>query len=149
MNIKSVSISPTEQPPEWYTPVTQELLRDITRRIVKEFTPERVILFGSYAYGDPTIHSDIDLLVITKKMAEQSVFARARAVSRLFPDRKFGMDILVRTPQEVRARLAIGDDFINDILKQGRILYEHRHGRRVGSRSRNGLQKRARSRQAA
>ena len=140
--IKTVANPKSEQLPSWYTPVTKELLKEITRRIVKEFSPERVILFGSYAYGEPTIHSDVDLLVISKKMAEQSVFARSRAVSQLFPDRKFGMDILVRTPQEIKARLAIGDDFIRDILAQGRILYERRHGRRMGSRSRNGLQKR-------
>ena len=137
MVIKSVTLGKTEKLPDWYTPITPKLLREITQRIVDEFAPERIILFGSYAYGKPTIHSDVDLLVITKKMAEQSVFARSRAISQLFPHRKFGMDILVRTPQEIKERLAIGDDFISDILDQGRVLYGHRHSLRVGSRSRS------------
>ncbi len=143
MGIPLVTQPKAEPAPTWYTPITRELLREITRRIVEEFQPERIILFGSYAYGEPTIHSDVDLLIVTKKMADQSVFARSRAVSQLFPSRKFGMDILVRTPQEVKARLTIGDDFIGNILRQGRILYERRNSRGVGSRSRSRLQKRA------
>ncbi len=149
MAIASVPPPKAKHAPSWYTPVTRKLLREITRRIVEEFQPERIILFGSYAYGEPTIHSDVDLLIVTKKMAEQSVFARSRAVSQLFPSRKFGMDILVRTPQEVKARLTIGDDFIGNILRQGRILYERRDSRRVGPRSRSRLQKRANHRKTA
>jgi predicted nucleotidyltransferase len=149
MVIKSVAIPSTQQTPDWYAPITKELLRQITRRIVKEFQPERIILFGSYAYGKPTIHSDVDLLVITKRMAGQSVFARSRAVSKLFPQRRFGMDVLVRTPQEVKKRLTIGDDFMQDILEHGNILYERQQRRRVDSRSRSRLQERARPRPAS
>jgi predicted nucleotidyltransferase len=148
MVIKSVAIPSTEQTPDWYTPITKELLRQITRRIVEEFQPERIILFGSYAYGKPTIHSDVDLLVITRKMAKRSAFARTRAVSNLFLHRRFGMDVLVRTPQEVKTRLAIGDDFMRDIIEHGSILYERRQRRGMDSRSRGRLQKRARSRAA-
>jgi len=135
MVIKSVSSTSNKQLPSWYTPVTGQLLKQITQRIVEEFQPERIILFGSYAYGNPTIHSDVDLLVITRKMAKQSTFARTRAVSKLFPQRRFGMDVLVRTPQEVKTRLAIGDDFMQDIIEHGSVLYERRPRRRVDSGS--------------
>ena len=146
MVIKTVTLPKDEQIPPWYTPITRELLKEITRRIVEKFQPERIILFGSYAYGKPTIQSDIDLLVITKQMADQSAFARTRVVSDLFSQRRFGMDVLVRTPQEVKERLAMGDDFMQDIVERGSILYERRQRRRVGTRSGNGLQKRTRSR---
>jgi predicted nucleotidyltransferase len=142
MVIRTPAVPKNQTFPAWYTPVTKDLLKQITRRIVREIQPERIILFGSYAYGKPTIHSDIDLLIITKKMADQSVFARSRAVSKLFPQRNFGMDILVRTPQEIKRRLALGDDFIGDIVNQGRILYERRNRRRVDSRGGSRLQKR-------
>ena len=59
--------------PEWYTPITPKLLRQITRRIVDEFQPERIVLFGSYAYGKPTINSDIDILVVSNKMRNKGV----------------------------------------------------------------------------
>ena len=142
MREKIIALATNIAPP-WYTPITEELLRKITRQIVKTFRPEKVILFGSYANGKPTIHSDIDLLVITRAMAQQSVFARHRAVSKLFPQRRFSLDVLVRTPSEVKARLSKGDRFMQEIIEGGRILYEQRHPGRMGLRSRNGLQKRS------
>jgi predicted nucleotidyltransferase len=132
MTIKPI-VKPNEPIPPWYTPVTEELLREITRRIVDTFEPEKIILFGSYAYGNPTMHSDVDLLVITRVMANQSVFARHHAISALFPRRRFGLDILVRTPQEVKTRLVMGDDFIRTIVEHGSVLYERRQSRRMGS----------------
>lgn len=134
--------------PAWYTPVTQDLLRQITQQIVATFQPEKIILFGSYANGAPDVHSDIDLLVITKRMATHSAAARTRAVSDLFPRRNFGMDLLVRTPREVQARLKLGDDFMRAILEHGSVLYEQPRSRRVGARSQNRLSKRTRSRTA-
>ena len=145
MTLKSVTVAKTRKLPTWYTPVTKELLREITQRIVDEFQPERIILFGSYANGNPTIHSDIDLLVVTKKMARESVFVRSRQVSNLFPQRNFGVDILVRTPHEVNTRLEMGDNFMRDIIERGSILYARKRRRRIDSRSRKRLQKRARS----
>ncbi len=131
------------------TLVTRELLRAITRRIVEAVHPEKVILFGSYAYGEPTLDSDIDLLVVMKS-SKRSI-ENAIAVDKLFSNRRFGMDILVRTPQELRHRLAIGDIFMQEITDKGKVLYERRHrdSSRLGRESGNGLRKRARPRTAA
>ena len=89
--------------------VTRKLLREITERIVDAVNPEKIILFGSYGYGKPTLDSDIDLLVVMK--SKQRPVERGRVISDLFPNRRFGMDILVRTPQELAKRLAMGDMF--------------------------------------
>ncbi|MBI5304427.1 MAG: HEPN domain-containing protein [Chloroflexi bacterium] len=134
MVIKSVAISENETTPEWYTPVTKELLKEITRRIVKECAPERVILFGSYAYGEPTIHSDVDLLVVSNKMRNKSVFVRDRRVSDIaraaIPSGQIrGMDILVRSPAELRYRLKIGDPFFREVTLKGTVLYRRRGSR--------------------
>jgi predicted nucleotidyltransferase len=149
MVVQPVAYPKNRPLPEWYTPVTAQLLRQMTRRIVDAFEPEKIVLFGSYAYGQPTVHSDVDLLVITRAMGKESIFARNRAISALFPHRRFGLDILVRTPEEIRARLAIGDEFIQRIIEHGSVLYERRQRRRMGPRSRDRLQKRSRSRTKA
>ncbi|MBI4670273.1 MAG: nucleotidyltransferase domain-containing protein [Chloroflexi bacterium] len=131
------------------TLVTRELLRAITKRIVEAVDPEKIILFGSYAYGEPTLDSDIDLLVVMK--SRQRSIENAMAIDKLFSNRRFAMDIIVRTPQELRHRLALGDIFMTEINQKGRILYDRRdhHRARLGRQSRNGLERRARSRAAS
>src|SRR3990172_2126207 len=114
--------------------VTPKLLREITEQIVSAVNPEKVILFGSYAYGNPTVDSDIDLLVVMK--SHQRPVERAQAISDLFPRRYFGMDILVRTPRELNERLAIGDFFFQEIMEKGKVLYERRTSSRLGCQSR-------------
>jgi len=120
--------------PEWYTPITPKLLRQITQRIVEEFQPERIVLFGSYAYGKPTIHSDLDILVISNRMRNKSVIHRDRCVAEiahaaLVTGQSIGMDILVRSPSELAHRLRIGDPFFRTVALKGTVLY-----RREGSR---------------
>ncbi len=127
--------------PSWYVPVTQNLLREITQRIVDECHPEKILLFGSDAYGKATPHSDVDLLIVMD--TNKSMFERHKQISRLFPHRLFSLDILVRTPSEVAHRLEIGDSFFREILARGRVLYERGNGRRVGAQSRRRLRKRA------
>ncbi len=131
------------------TLVTGRVLRAIAERIVGAVHPEKIILFGSYAYGQPTLDSDIDLLVVMKNRVRS--IENAIAVDKLFSDRRFGMDILVRTPEELENRLAIGDPFMSEITRRGKVLYE-RHGRigsGLGRKGGNGLQERARPRAAA
>ena len=122
---------------------TRRLLRQITRTIVSAVAPEKIILFGSLAYGKPTMDSDIDLLIVMP--SRKRPVERARAISNLFLHRHFGMDILVRTPAELRERLSIGDDFFQEIMENGKVLYERRIRARVGRQSGNGLRKRTRS----
>lgn len=96
-------------------------LRPAVQRIVQELKPEKVILFGSYAYGTPNPHSDVDLLVVMKTNA--SLKDRSWAVSRLLLPRPFPMDILVKTPKEVEKALESGDFFLKEILTRGKVLY--------------------------
>ncbi len=103
--------------------VTKKLLSDISDRIVRTFHPQKVILFGSYAYGRPHIYSDVDLFVIMasrESMVKRMIRVREVADVPFLP-----MDVLVYTPSEVRARRAIGDHFIEEILTRGKVLYQH------------------------
>jgi predicted nucleotidyltransferase len=91
------------------------------RRIGEEFGAQKVILFGSYANGTAQKDSDVDLLIVTSfegKSVDKSVQIRLK----LRPS--FPVDILVRTPEKIRRRLELGDQFIKNILKGGKILYE-------------------------
>lgn len=106
------------------TPITDELLNDIIERIVAAFDPHMVILFGSRARGMPEPDSDIDLLVVTDALADRSVFERHRAVSDLFPRRRFALDVLVRTSAELKQLLEHGPAFFREIMTQGKVVYE-------------------------
>lgn len=103
------------------TPVGKSL-RPAIQKIVDELKPEKVILFGSYAYGKPTPHSDVDLLVVLKTNA--SLKERSWQVSRLLLPRPFPVDILVKTPREIEKALKSGDFFLREILTRGKVLYE-------------------------
>ena len=122
--------------PIGFQPVTDELLKEVTERIVGALAPERVILFGSYAHGKPTPDSDVDLLIVME--TEERPSKRRRAVSRLFRDRPFPMDIVVRTPAEMKQSMERVDPFIHDVLKRGKVLYERsRRSAGVGGESRD------------
>lgn len=91
-------------------------------RIALALKPEKIILFGSYAYGHPTPDSDVDLLVIWDTKASSK--DRYLSVSTLIVPRPFAVDILVRTPREIERSLKKGDFFIEEITTQGKVLYE-------------------------
>lgn len=99
-------------------------IREFSRRLAAEFHPERIVLFGSYASGTPTSDSDVDLLVVMPfegRSVNQSVEMRVR----LRPE--FPVDLIVRTPQAVKQRLEMGDSFMRDVLRDGKVLYEADH----------------------
>ena len=118
--------------------VAMKEIRAVARRIAREFRPHKVILFGSYARGATTPDSDVDLLVI---MPFQGHPAYKATEILLKVHRGFAMDLLVRTPQMVRQRLAMGDCFMKEILREGKVLYAGDH-RRVGGQSRGRLRSR-------
>jgi predicted nucleotidyltransferase len=99
-----------------------EQLRDVTRRLAQALNPQRIVLFGSHAWGQPAADSDVDLLIVMDSTERPA--ARATRASRLLRPRPFPMDILVRTPQEIQHRLDIGDQFIREILERGKVLYD-------------------------
>ena len=101
--------------------IHQQRIRAYVRRLVREFKPEKVILFGSYAYGTPSAGSDVDLLMIMP-LRKRGVYQAAEIQTRLCPH--FPLDLLVRSPEKVKKRLALGDCFMREIITKGRVLYE-------------------------
>ena len=96
-------------------------IRKLGKQIGEQFHAERVILFGSYAQGEVTADSDVDLLVIGHfegRNVDKSVEIRMK----LRP--QFPVDILIRTPEKVQQRIEMGDCFIQEILQKGKVLYE-------------------------
>lgn len=89
--------------------------------IVREFRPQKVILFGSHASGRPTPDSDVDLLVILP--FEGSPVRKAYEID-LRLDHRFPLDLIVRTPEFIERRVALNDCFIREILEKGQVLYD-------------------------
>ena len=101
----------------------KKIIFEIVEKIKKEYQPEKIILFGSYAYGTPYRDSDIDLFII-KDTRERPIDRRV-AVARIASDSKrlIPFEPLVLTPKEVSERLEIGDQFIEEIICKGEVLY--------------------------
>ena len=115
-----VRMAPGVRPPG-FLPVTEEILAEIVRRLIAALDPEKIILFGSYAYGSPSKNSDVDLLVMMQTSAKPA--DRYVAVSRAIRPRPFPLDILVKTPDEIAGDLAKGDRFLEEIVTRGRVLH--------------------------
>lgn len=99
-------------------------IKNLCQQIAREFNPEKIILFGSQAYGKPTAESDIDLLIVMPY--EGSPFRQAGEIlKRVIPQvGVLPIDLLVRTPEQINERLAIGDQFVAEILERGKVMYE-------------------------
>jgi uncharacterized protein len=93
----------------------------VVDQIVAQFQPQRIILFGSYAHGQPRPESDVDLLVIMDTpLSEMQQAARiCQAI-----EYHFGLDLLVRTPANLLRRQELGDPFVREILNKGLVVYE-------------------------
>ena len=113
----------TDVQPTGFPPVSKTLPQAI-ERIVAELNPEKIILFGSYAYGNPTPDSDVDLLVVMDTKA--SYKERYLAVARLLRPRTFPVDIIVKTPKEIYKALKTNSFFTKEIYTKGVVLYERR-----------------------
>ena len=104
--------------------VASSKIRALSNRIAEEFHPERIILFGSHARRQAREDSDVDLLVVMPfrgKGARKSV----EILNRVEPD--FPVDVIVRTPRQMRERLARSDFFLREVVKNGKVLYEAAH----------------------
>jgi predicted nucleotidyltransferase len=99
---------------------TREEIKKMTRVIVSQFKPEKIILFGSHAWGEPDENSDVDLLVIKK--TNNRWRTRNNMDGALYP-RYTPLDLLVYTPKQVEKKYK-EDFFIKKIIKEGAILYE-------------------------
>lgn len=106
--------------------VTLEEIEKIVQQIVDRFHPEKVILFGSYGYGNPTVDSDADLLVVMET-DEKPLQVAARISASI--DHPFPLDILVFKPSELEASLERNGVFATEVVTKGVILYETRNSR--------------------
>jgi predicted nucleotidyltransferase len=100
-------------------------IRAIAQVIAEKFDPDKIVLFGSRAYGQPHAGSDVDLLVIMATTQDQSV--AARAIRDALPPRSFSLDILVRSQAEIDQRIAQDDWFLEEVTRQGKVLYARNH----------------------
>lgn len=100
------------------------IISNLVERLKEKYQPEKIILYGSYAYGIPDRESDIDLLII--KETKDRPIDRRITVRKLVSDlrKKIPFSSLVVTPEELSSRLKIGDDFFTEITKKGAVLYE-------------------------
>ena len=101
--------------------VSTDKIRNFAQQIGHTFHPEKVLLFGSFARGGQTIDSDVDLLIVMNFTGKAHQIA-TQIRSKLRPD--FPVDLLVRTPAQIRQRLDMGDCFIKEITQKGSVLYE-------------------------
>lgn len=103
--------------------VTSELIDYVVEKIVSAIQPEKIILFGSYARGDFSRDSDLDLFII--KDGEESSRMMRRKVDALLRGRRFAVDLLVRKPKEVEWNFRAKNPFyLYHIFKDGKVLYE-------------------------
>lgn len=102
---------------------SRKLILKIVDQIKTEYEPEKIILYGSYAYGKPTEDSDIDLFIV--KETDKRRVDRFVEVKRLIYEtgRRISISPLVYTPKEVQERLALGDGFVEEVLTRGEVLY--------------------------
>ena len=101
--------------------ISRREISAFARQVARQFNPNKIILFGSYAYGKPTEDSDVDMLVVMKFKGRG---ARKASEILLATDPHFPIDLLVRTPAQIRTRLKLGDFFIREITQKGKVLYE-------------------------
>lgn len=120
-------------PKRWYrgVDVPKAAIRRFARQVAELFQPEKIILFGSHAYGTPHADSDVDILVV---MPARNQLDQALRIS-LAVQAPFPLDLIVRTPHNMRWRLAEGDSFLREIVSKGKVLYEA-HDRGMGTKGR-------------
>jgi predicted nucleotidyltransferase len=133
-------------PERWYrgADIPMTAIRRFARQVAERFGPEKIILFGSYAYGTPHEDSDVDILVVmpARNQLDQA-FKIHWTIQPPFP-----LDIIVRTPKNMRWRLEEGESFLTEVVSKGKVLYEAKHqGMGPQGRSRSRRRKTKQSKQ--
>jgi len=96
-------------------------IKEVSAIIAKKYQPQKIILFGSHAWGKPNEDSDVDLFIVKETEDTREI---SRKISRFIFPRPFPMDIIVYKPEQAESRLKKGDFFIRDIFAKGKLLYE-------------------------
>jgi uncharacterized protein len=122
-----------EKPHCWYrgAEIPMRVIRKFARDVAKRFNPDKIILFGSYAYGTPNADSDVDILVV---MPCRNQLDQAAKLS-IEIDPPFSLDIIVRKPSEMAWRLEERESFTTEITTKGKVLYE-KNDLRMGAKGR-------------
>lgn len=101
--------------------VTQEQIDEIKRRIVENIKPEKIILFGSYAEGNPKKASDLDLLIV--KDSNLPRYKRGKEVRKYLRGLKIAVDLVVYTKDEIQKWSNVKTAFITTVMEKGKVLY--------------------------
>jgi predicted nucleotidyltransferase len=118
MNHTKVQRSRSGGPPQR---ITKKTIEKIVQEIVRACEPRLVILFGSYGRGNPKKDSDLDLFVVADLPGSSA--ERFRFVQRAITATGFGVDIVVRTPEQYAKAMAGRDWFVQEIVEQGKVMY--------------------------
>jgi predicted nucleotidyltransferase len=102
--------------------IPMRAIRAVAKQIADKFHPDKIILFGSYAYGKPRPESDVDLLVIMDTLLRSR--QQRLEISHAISPRPFPLDVIIYTPQQVKERLAMQDFFLQEITTRGKVIYE-------------------------
>ncbi|MFQ5870258.1 MAG: nucleotidyltransferase domain-containing protein [Candidatus Zixiibacteriota bacterium] len=102
----------------------EKAIERIVKRLITNYRPDRIILYGSFAYGKPSEDSDIDMLII--KNSKKRRLDRGVEVRRIADDfaKNYAFSPIVLTPAELKRRIELGDDFVLEILDRGTTLYD-------------------------
>jgi predicted nucleotidyltransferase len=110
------------QPYRYASPnIPLSAIRRFARQIAERFRPEKIILFGSYAYGTPHDESDVDLLVI---MPAYDVVNQSIRICNAFENWPFSLDLIVRTPMQIERGLKQNNWFLREVIEKGKVLYD-------------------------
>ena len=115
--------------------VSQERIQEVVNSIAEQFQPDKIILFGSYAYGTPNEDSDVDLLVVMEQPEHNLKKAIEISLSVPIP---FSCDLIVYDPAYLQKRYGMVDWFIRDIVDKGQVLYDGRNARYESGNARVG-----------
>ena len=102
--------------------ITPELLKEITSRIEAAAHPEKIILFGSHAWGNPTVDSDLDLFVVVPS-SDQPAYRRARGIYRSLRGIGVPVDVVVQTHDEVERSRQVVTSLASKVLADGKVLH--------------------------
>src|SRR5205809_8011271 len=113
---------PLPLPTRWYrgADIPMRVIRRFARQVAERFHPDKIILFGSYAYGTPHADSDVDILVV---MPARNQLDQAFKI-HIMIDPPFPVQVIVRTPYNLGWRLAEKESFHTEIVTKGKVLYE-------------------------
>ncbi|MFQ5675586.1 MAG: nucleotidyltransferase domain-containing protein [bacterium] len=102
--------------------IPYEAILDVVEQIKTKFKPDKIILFGSYARGDYRPESDVDLLIVMPLNGKSTLRQAIEILQSI--EYHFGLDLIVRSPQELKRRIELGDFFLQEAIEQGVVLYE-------------------------